>query len=129
MNMLVKSAETGCRGPLSKSGVKQPPIRAFMDDLTVPTKALPVASWILQGLEGLMTWVRMSFKPTKSQSLVMNRGKITDQFRFRLREDHICLHWQMHASGGGQPGICRPLPQHGLWNPGHSRSEQKESHQ
>lgn len=31
MNMLVKAAETECRGPLSKSGIRQPPIRAFMD--------------------------------------------------------------------------------------------------
>lgn len=35
MNMLVKAAEVECRGPLSKSGTQQPPIRAFMDDLTV----------------------------------------------------------------------------------------------
>lgn len=32
MNMLVKSAEVECRGPLTKSGIRQPPIRAFMDD-------------------------------------------------------------------------------------------------
>lgn len=32
MNMLVKS-EVECRGPLTKSGVQQLPIRAFMDDL------------------------------------------------------------------------------------------------
>jgi hypothetical protein len=35
MNMLVKSAEEHCRGPLLKSSVRQPPIRAFMDDLIV----------------------------------------------------------------------------------------------
>ncbi|KAI4881119.1 hypothetical protein NFI96_020517, partial [Prochilodus magdalenae] len=37
MNMLVKSAEVECRGPLSRSGTRQPPIRAFMDDLTDTT--------------------------------------------------------------------------------------------
>ena len=41
MNMLVKSAEVECRGPLTKSGVRQPPIRAFMDDLTVTTTSVP----------------------------------------------------------------------------------------
>ncbi|KAK0142412.1 Retrovirus-related Pol polyprotein from type-1 retrotransposable element R2 [Merluccius polli] len=41
MNMLVKSAEVKCRGPLSRSGNRQPPIRAFMDDLTVTTTSLP----------------------------------------------------------------------------------------
>jgi len=36
-----------------------------------------------------MTWPHMSFKPTKSRSLVLKRGKITDQFCFRLGEDQI----------------------------------------
>ncbi|TWW57386.1 hypothetical protein D4764_07G0001050 [Takifugu flavidus] len=35
--MVVKAAEVECRGPLSRSGVRQPPIRAYMDDLTVTT--------------------------------------------------------------------------------------------
>lgn len=71
MNMLVKSAETECRGPLSKSGVRQPPIRAFKDDHTATTSTVPRASWILQGLEKLILWARMSFKPPKSRSLVL----------------------------------------------------------
>ncbi len=63
MNMLVKAAETECRGPLSKSRIRQPPIRAFMDDLTVTTTSVPGCRWILQGLEKLISWARMSFKP------------------------------------------------------------------
>lgn len=35
MNMLVKSAEVECRGPLSRSGTRQPPIRAFMGNHNV----------------------------------------------------------------------------------------------
>ncbi|TWW71600.1 hypothetical protein D4764_16G0000970 [Takifugu flavidus] len=34
MNMVVKAAEVESRGPLSRSGARQPPIRAYMDDLT-----------------------------------------------------------------------------------------------
>ena len=84
MNMLVKSAEVECRGPLTKSGVRQPPIRAFMDDLTVTTTSVPGCRWILQGLEKIITWARMCFKPAKSRSLVLKRGKVTDKFRFSL---------------------------------------------
>ncbi|XP_029359637.1 uncharacterized protein LOC115044643 [Echeneis naucrates] len=84
MNMLVKAAEPQCRGPLSKSGVRQPPISAFMDDLTVTTTAVSGARWILQGLERIMAWVRMSFNPAKSRSLVLKKGKVTDRFRFSL---------------------------------------------
>ncbi|KAI8506911.1 hypothetical protein Bbelb_153500 [Branchiostoma belcheri] len=84
MNMLVKSAEEGCPGPMSKSGTRQPPIRAFMDDLTVMAESVPVCRWLLQGLERLITWARMSFKPAKSRSLVLKRGKVADRFRFTL---------------------------------------------
>lgn len=84
MNMIVKSAEVECRGPLTTSGVRQPPIRAFMDDLTVTTTSVPGSRWILQGLEKLITWARMSFKPAKSRSLVLKRGKVVDRFRFSL---------------------------------------------
>ncbi|KAL6469714.1 hypothetical protein MHYP_G00208330 [Metynnis hypsauchen] len=84
MNMIVKSAEVECRGPLTKSGVRQPPIRAFMDDLTVTTTSVPGSRWILQGLEKLITWARMSFKPAKSRSLVLKKGKVTDRYRFSL---------------------------------------------
>ncbi|XP_048863711.1 uncharacterized protein LOC125738598 [Brienomyrus brachyistius] len=82
MNMLVKAAEMECRGPLSKSGIRQPPIRAFMDDLTVTTTSVPGCRWILQGLEKLICWARMSFKPIKSRSMVLKRGKVVDKFRF-----------------------------------------------
>lgn len=53
-----------------------------MDDLTVITTAVPGARWILQGLERIMVWARMSFKPAKSRSLVLKKGEVTDRFRF-----------------------------------------------
>ncbi len=60
------------------------PIRAFIDDLTVMTTSVPGCRWLLQGLERLIQWARMSIKPTKSRSLVLKKGKVTDQFRFAL---------------------------------------------
>ncbi|XP_075313231.1 uncharacterized protein LOC142373743 [Odontesthes bonariensis] len=89
MNMLVKSAEPECRGPITKSGIRQPPIRAFMDDLTVTTTSVPGCRWILQGLEKLTTWARMRFKPEKSRSLVLKGGKVTDRFSFFLGGSQI----------------------------------------
>lgn len=89
MNMLVKSAEPECRGSKTKSGICQPPIRAFMDDLTVTTVTVPGCRWILQGLERLTTWVRMCFKPEKKRSMVLKRGKVTDQFHFSLGSTQV----------------------------------------
>lgn len=67
MNMLVKSAnvEVHGRGPLTKSFIKQLPIRVFTDDLTVTTTSGQGNRWICKGLEELITWARMSFKPAK----------------------------------------------------------------
>ncbi|XP_077372334.1 uncharacterized protein LOC144033646 [Festucalex cinctus] len=89
MNMLVKSAEVECRGPLSNSGVRQPPIRAFMDDLTVTTTSVPGCRWILQGLVHLISWARMNFKPAKSRSLVVRKGKVSDKFHFFIGDTQI----------------------------------------
>ena len=89
MNMLVKSAEVECRGPLSNTGVRQPPIRAYMDDLTVTTSSVTGCRWILRGLERLIAWARMSFKPSKSRSVVIKKGKVADNFRFSISGNSI----------------------------------------
>ncbi|XP_075304756.1 retrovirus-related Pol polyprotein from type-1 retrotransposable element R2 [Odontesthes bonariensis] len=89
MNMLVKSAEVECRGPLTNSGMRQPPIRAFMDDLTVTTTSVPGCRWILQGLEHLIRWARMNFKPAKSRSLVVKKGKVSEKYRFSIEDTQI----------------------------------------
>lgn len=73
--MLVKMAENECRGPLSKSGIEQLPIRAFMDDLTVTASSVAGGRGILQCLEKLISWARMSFKPAKSRAMALKRGK------------------------------------------------------
>ena len=84
MNMVVKSAEVECRGPLTKSGVRQPPIRAYMDNLTITTTSVPGSRWIVQGLEKLITWARMGFKPSKARSMVLKKGKVIDKFCFSI---------------------------------------------
>ena len=86
MNMLVKAAEVECRGPLSRSGVRQSPIRAYMDDLTVTTSVMG-RRWLLKGLERNMTWARMYFKPAKSRSLVLK--KVMEKVRFTVAGETI----------------------------------------
>lgn len=54
MKMLTKSAEPECRGRLSKSGQRQPSIRAFVEDLIVMTESLSGCWWILKGLARVM---------------------------------------------------------------------------
>ncbi|KAJ3580977.1 hypothetical protein NHX12_017218, partial [Muraenolepis orangiensis] len=71
------------------SGQRQPPIRAFMDDLTVMTESVPGCRWILKGLEELVEWARMRFKPAKSRSMVLRKGKVVDKFRFNIADTAI----------------------------------------
>lgn len=84
MNMLTKSAEPEFRGPRTNSGQRQPPIRAFMDDLTVMTESVPGCRWILKGLEKLVGWAWMRFKPVKSRSMVLKKVKVDDKFWFTI---------------------------------------------
>lgn len=84
MNMIVKSVEVECKEPFTKSGVCQPPIRAFMDNLTVTTTSFPGSRWIPRGLEKLITWARMSFEQAKSRSLVLQSEKVVDKIHFSL---------------------------------------------
>ncbi|XP_062283087.1 uncharacterized protein LOC133987658 [Scomber scombrus] len=69
---------------IRETGQRQPPIRAFMDDLTVMTESVPGCRWILKGLEKLVGWARMRFKPIKSRSMVLRKGKVEDKFRFTI---------------------------------------------
>lgn len=71
--------EVQCRAPLTKIGMWQPPIRAYTDDLTVTILSVPSSRWISQGLK-FISWARMSFKPSKSRSLVLKKRKDVDEF-------------------------------------------------
>ena len=48
MNLMVKSVEKMSRGLCMRAGVRQPPIRTFMDDMTVSTKTIIEARWTLK---------------------------------------------------------------------------------
>ncbi|XP_063448172.1 uncharacterized protein LOC134727719 [Mytilus trossulus] len=88
MNMIVKSVEKKSRGPWMKSGVRQPPGRAFMDDMTISTKTVIEARWTLQELDKMITWARMKVKPSKSRSLVVKNGKVKEE-RFKIGDEII----------------------------------------
>ena len=84
MNLIVKSAEKASRGPRMASGSLQPLGRAFMDDMTITAKSVVEGRWTLEDLERLFKWARMKFKPSKSRSLVLKKGKVDDRMRFKI---------------------------------------------
>ena len=74
MNMLIKAAEVKCRGPTTRSGQRQPPIRGYMDNMTLTTTSVIGARWLLREIENLISWARMSFNARKSRSLALKKG-------------------------------------------------------
>jgi len=58
INLLVKTAEKMSRGPITISGIRQPPTKAFMDDMTITAKSGPEGRWMLEDLERLIFLVK-----------------------------------------------------------------------
>ena len=88
MNLIVKSVERVNRGPQLRSGVRQPPMRIFIDDMTITTKTAIEGRWTLENLEEGLKWARMKVKPEKSRSLVLKKGKLTP-FKFKIQGEVI----------------------------------------
>jgi hypothetical protein len=47
-----------------------------MDDMTITTKSVVEGRWLLEELENIVLWARMSFKPGKTRSMVLKNGKL-----------------------------------------------------
>ena len=89
MNLLNKAASAETRGPKTNNAERLTPNRAFVDDLTITTETHVQARWILSALEETATWARMKFKPAKSRSLIIRKGKQTDRFILKIQGEDI----------------------------------------
>lgn len=89
MNLIMKAGDRETRGPKTKSDIKLPPNRGFMDDLTITTESHIQARWILNPLEDVVTWARMSFKPRKSRILILRKGKVWPNTTLRVQGEEI----------------------------------------
>ena len=49
MNVIIDAVETECKGPTSTSGVRHPPCRAFMDDITAMTSSMTAPDGYCKG--------------------------------------------------------------------------------
>ena len=59
-----------------------------MDDMTITAKSIVEGRWMLEDLEKLFTWARMRFKPTKSRSLVIKKGKLEKNSLPNIKQDN-----------------------------------------
>ena len=89
MQILLKAAGSNIPEAHIGKGVYIPPIKAFMDDTTLIMNRKKVVQNTLDRLNNLLGWCRMAFKPAKSRSLALVRGKIRRDVFFDVAEQRI----------------------------------------
>lgn len=65
--------------------IRQPPITAFMDDLTITTTDHVQARLILNELGNVAIKARMKFKPMKSRCMVIRNRKVASKFQLQVQ--------------------------------------------
>ncbi|GFO06374.1 reverse transcriptase [Plakobranchus ocellatus] len=89
MEVILKAAE-GSGGPANLGGgCSMPPLKALMDVTTVICSKEDETRWMLTRLDVLMSWCRMEFKPKKSRSLSIRKGKVDKATTFTVVEQQI----------------------------------------
>ena len=89
MQILLKVAGSNIPEAHIGKGVYMPPIKAFMDDTTLIMLRKKVVQNTLDKLNNLLGLRRMAFKPAKSRSLALVRGKIRRDVFFNVAEQRI----------------------------------------
>ena len=89
MNLIINACKKEAKGPMAESGIRLPNTRGFMDDLTITVEKPVQARWMMEALGSAATWARMSFKPKKSRSLSIVKGKLSNRFRFKVQGEPI----------------------------------------
>ena len=91
MNLILKSVQHNSRGQTMKSGIVQPPSRAFVDDMTLITKSAIEARWTLEELIEMIDWARMRFKPSKHHDPQERQSRRANEVQNR-RRNHSNYH-------------------------------------
>ncbi|KAK3735730.1 hypothetical protein RRG08_024526 [Elysia crispata] len=76
MEVIFKAAEDNAGPANLGGGCYLPPLKAFMDDTTIICSNVVETRRMLERLDVLMAWCRMKFKPKKSRSLSVRKGRI-----------------------------------------------------
>ncbi|KAK7886737.1 hypothetical protein WMY93_026358 [Mugilogobius chulae] len=88
MEIIIRASRWVVGGVRTSEGLRLPPIRAYMDDLTTLTSTKACTRRLLAKLQENIKWAQMEIKPSKSRSVSIVKGKL-DQCRFYIGEDPI----------------------------------------
>lgn len=71
-----------------ENGLRLPPIRAYIDDMTTITTTKPCTKRLLNKLQENISWARMEIKSCKSRSISLIKGQLTNE-RFYIGGEPI----------------------------------------
>ena len=89
MEVILKAASDGARPAELGKGYLTPPLKAFMDDTTIICSKEEETRTLLEKLDTIISAAKMQFKPKKSRSLSLRRGKVDDSVKFRIANQTI----------------------------------------
>ena len=88
MEMVIRASKWVVGGERRREGLRLPPIRAFMDDMTLLTTTVPCTKRLLERINTNLRWARMRIKPSKSRSISVTKGKVVEQ-KFTVEGEEI----------------------------------------
>ncbi|KAL1277462.1 hypothetical protein QQF64_024135 [Cirrhinus molitorella] len=88
MELIIRASRWVVGGERLKNGLRLPPIRAYMDDMTTITTTNACTKRLLDKLQGNIKWARMEIKPNKSRSISIVKGQLTNE-RFQINNEPI----------------------------------------
>ncbi|KAK3779422.1 hypothetical protein RRG08_015823 [Elysia crispata] len=97
MEVILKAAENSAGPANLGGGCYMPPLKAFMDDTTIICSKEDETRQMLERLDVLMAWCRMKFKPKKSCSLSVRKGRIDAATTFTVANQQIPTLRQIEA--------------------------------
>ena len=89
MEVILKAASGNSRPADLGNGYQTPPLKAFMDDTTVISTNESYTREILESLDEVVAAARMQFKPKKSRSLSLRKGKADESVTFSIANQVI----------------------------------------
>ncbi|KAJ8016037.1 hypothetical protein DPEC_G00002970 [Dallia pectoralis] len=88
MEVIIRASRWVVGGEKTKNGIRLPPIRAYMDDMTTLTTTAACTRRLLGKLQENIKWARMKIKPNKSRSISIVKGQLKN-VRFCIGYDPI----------------------------------------
>ncbi|KAL7834877.1 hypothetical protein SRHO_G00291350 [Serrasalmus rhombeus] len=102
MELIIRASAWVVGGERVDGGLRLPPIRAYMDDMTTITSTKPCTKRLLEKLQSNLSWAGMKIKPCKSMSISVVKGQITnDTFTINDEPMPTILLKQLKVSDAG----------------------------